>query len=102
AHDGAVARFKDGKAVWTVNAAKRLSAGVGSNGKLAVVATKAGEVVALDAANGAERWRAAIGAEVLAAHAVGDAIVVVRSSDSRLIGLDAATGSRKWVFQRAT
>lgn len=102
AHDGAVARFKDGKAVWSVNAAKRLSAGVGSNGKLAVVATTGGEVVALDAASGAERWRAAIGAEVLAAPAVGDAIVVVRASDSRLIGLDANTGARRWVFQRAT
>ncbi|NMF91580.1 outer membrane protein assembly factor BamB [Aromatoleum petrolei] len=102
AHDGAVARFKDGKAVWSVNAAKRLSAGVGSNGKLAVVATTGGEIVALDAANGAERWRAAIGAEVLAAPAVGDAIVVVRASDSRLIGLDANTGARRWVFQRAT
>lgn len=102
AHDGDVARFKDGKAVWKVSAAKKLSAGVGSNGKLAVVVTAAGEVVALDAASGAERWRTPIGAEVLAAPAVGDAIVVVRASDSRLIGLDAASGARKWVFQRAT
>lgn len=102
AHDGAVARYKDGRAVWTASAGKRLSAGVGSNGRLAVVATTAGEVVALDAENGSERWRSAIGAEVLAPPAVGDAIVVVRASDSRLIGLDAATGARRWVFQRAT
>lgn len=102
AHDGAVARYKDGRAVWSASAGKRLSAGVGSNGKLAVVVTTAGEVVALDAASGAERWRAPIGAEVLAPPAVGEAIVVVRASDSRLIGLDAATGARRWVFQRAT
>lgn len=102
AHDGDVARFKDGKAVWKVSVDKRLSAGVGSNGKLVVVATTGGEVVALDAATGAERWRAAIGAEVLAAPAVGDAVVVARTSDSRLVGLDAGTGARHWVFQRAT
>lgn len=100
--DGDVARFKDGRAVWTVNAGQRLSAGVGSNGQLAVVVTASGEVVALDAANGSVRWRTPVGAEVLAPPAVGDAIVVVRASDSRLIGLDAATGARRWVFQRAT
>ncbi|NMG73303.1 outer membrane protein assembly factor BamB [Aromatoleum diolicum] len=102
AHDGVVARYKDGRPVWTANAGKRLSAGVGSNGRLAVVATTAGEIVALDAENGSERWRSPVGAEVLAPPAVGDAIVVVRASDSRLIGLDASTGARRWVFQRAT
>ncbi|AYH42638.1 outer membrane protein assembly factor BamB [Azoarcus sp. DN11] len=102
AHDGDVARFKDGKAAWKVSVGKRLSAGVGSNGKLVVVATTGGEIVALDAANGAERWRATIGAEVLAAPAVDDAIVVARTSDSRLIGLDATSGARRWTFQRST
>jgi len=101
AHDGTVGRYQGGRTVWTVNAGKRLSAGVGSNGRLAVVVTTSGEVVAFDADSGAERWRAQAGVEVLAAPAVGDAIVVVRASDSRLIALDAKDGSRRWVFQRA-
>ncbi|HJV27020.1 MAG TPA: outer membrane protein assembly factor BamB [Aromatoleum sp.] len=102
AYDGSVARLADGRAVWKVSAAKQLSAGVGTNGKLVVVATTGGEVVALDAANGAERWRVPVGAEVLAPPAVGDTMVVVRASDSRLIALDASNGARRWVFQRAT
>ena len=101
AHDGTVARYAAGRAVWSVKTDKRLSAGVGSDGRLAVVVTTAGDVIALDAATGAERWRAPAGAEVLAAPALGASIVVVRASDSRLIGFDAKDGSRRWVFQRA-
>lgn len=102
AHDGTVARYQDGKAVWTAKVGKRLSAGVGSDGRLAVVVTTGGEVVAYDAATGERRWRVPAGVEVLAPPAVGDAVVVVRASDSRLIGLDARDGSRRWVFQRPT
>ncbi|NMG14324.1 outer membrane protein assembly factor BamB [Aromatoleum bremense] len=102
AHDGTVARYQDGKAVWTAKVGKRLSAGVGSDGRLAVVVTTGGEVVAYDAATGAPRWRVPAGVEVLAPPAVGEAVVVVRASDSRLIGLDARDGSRRWVFQRPT
>lgn len=101
AHDGTVARFAGGRPVWSVNTDKRLSAGVGSNGRLAVVVTSGGEVIALDAATGAERWRAQAGAEVLAPPALGESVVVVRASDSRLIAFDANDGTRRWVFQRA-
>lgn len=101
AHDGAVARYRAGKAVWTANTGKRLSAGVGSDGRVTVVVTTDGEVVAFDAESGAERWRTFIGAEVLVAPAVGESLVVVRASDSRLIGFDANDGARRWVFQRA-
>lgn len=102
AHDGTVVRLQDGRTEWKASAGQRLSAGVGANARLAVVVTGGGEVVALDAASGAERWRTPIGAEVLAAPSVGDAVVVVRTSDSRLIGLDAASGARRWVYQRNT
>lgn len=100
AHDGTIARYENGRAVWSVKSDKRLSAGVGSNGRLAVVVTTGGEIIALDAATGSERWHAPAGAEVLAPPAVGDSVVVVRASDSRLIGFDANDGTRRWVFQR--
>lgn len=102
AHDGAVARYASGKALWQVSVGTRLSAGVGSDGRLAVVVGRNGEVVALDAATGAPRWRASAAAEVIAAPVVSEAIVVVRASDSRLIGFDAKDGTRRWVYQRAT
>src|SRR5690606_37083811 len=62
----------------------------------------AGEAVALDAADGKERWRVPVGAEVLAQPAVSEEIVVLRSSDNRLIALAPADGARRWVYQRNT
>lgn len=100
AHDGTVVRIQDGATTWSANAGKRLSAGVGSNGRIVAVVTTDGELVSLDATSGAQLWRAPVGAEVLAPPAVSDAIVVVRASDGRLIAFDAADGSRRWLYQR--
>ena len=102
AHSGTVARYQGGRAQWSVRVGKRLSAGVGSDGRLVVVVSVDGEAIALDAASGAERWRVPVGAEVLAAPAMSSDIVVLRASDNRLIGLDARDGARRWVYQRAT
>lgn len=99
-HDGEVARFEGGRPVWRVDTDTTLSAGVGSDGRLAVVAATDGSVIALDAATGSERWRANVGAEVLAPPAVSLDFVIVRASDNRLIALDARDGSRRWVYQR--
>ncbi len=99
--DGTVARFEDGKAVWKVNAERKLTAGVGANARLAVVASEKGEVIALDAATGSVKWVHKINAEVLAPPSVGDALVVVRTSDNRLVALDVADGQRKWIYQRS-
>lgn len=99
-HDGEVARFEGGRPVWRIDTDTELSAGVGTDGRLAVVAATDGAVIALDAATGSERWRANVGAEVLAPPAVSLDFVVVRASDNRLIALDARDGSRRWVYQR--
>ncbi|QDF96048.1 outer membrane protein assembly factor BamB [Azoarcus sp. DD4] len=100
-YKGKVARIEGGREVWRADADAKLSAGVGSDGKLAVVVTVAGVVIAYDAATGSERWRSPVGAEVLAAPAVNDDLVVVRASDQRLIALSAKDGSRRWVYQRS-
>jgi len=100
AHNGMVARFEQGREIWRAKTGSRLTAGVGSDGELAVVVTAGGEVIALDAASGQERWRASAGAEVLAPPAVADAFVVVRASDNRLLGFNAADGSFAWTYQR--
>ncbi len=102
AHGGTVARYENGRTQWSVSVGKRLSAGVGSDGTLAVVVTTAGEAIALDAATGAERWRVPVGAEVLAQPAVSAEVVLLRASDSRLIALSPADGARRWVYQRST
>ena len=99
--DGTVARFDGGRQVWRVSAGQPLSGGVGSDGKLVVVGTPKGEVLAFDAAAGRETWKARVSSEVLAAPAVADGLAIVRSGDSRIFGFDAADGKRRWVYQRS-
>lgn len=102
ARDGAVARFDKGRQVWRIAAGQPISGGVGSDGKLVVVSTAKGEVLAFDAANGRETWKARVSSEVLAAPVVGDGLAIVRSGDSRIFGFDATDGKRRWVYQRST
>ena len=102
ARDGAVARFDGGRQVWRIAAGQPISGGVGSDGKLVVVGTLKGEVLAFDAATGRETWKARVSSEVLAAPAVADGLAIVRSGDSRIFGFDAVDGKRRWVYQRGT
>jgi outer membrane protein assembly factor BamB len=103
ARDGTVARLDGatGQARWRVGAGSRLSAGVGTDGRLAVVASDTGEVFALDAENGTVRWRARVSSEVLATPKVGEGLVLVRSADNRVFAFGAEDGKRRWVYQRA-
>jgi outer membrane protein assembly factor BamB len=100
---GTVARLDaaSGQPKWRVSVGKRISAGVGSDGVLAVVATDEGEVFALDAQTGIVKWRARVSSEVLAPPKVADELVLVRSADSRIFAFGAADGKRRWVYQRA-
>jgi outer membrane protein assembly factor BamB len=91
----------NGKEVWRVTAAKRLSGGAGADAKTVVVATEEGEVVALDAKDGKVRWRARVSSEVLAAPTLGGGLVLVRSIDSRIFAFGEDDGKRRWVYQRA-
>ena len=102
ARDGTLARFDGGRQVWRISAGQIISGGVGSDGKLVVVGTPKGEVLAFDAATGREIWKARVSSEVLAAPAVADGLAVVRSGDSRIFGFDVADGKRRWVYQRST
>lgn len=100
--DGTVARFDGGRQIWRISTGQPISGGVGSDGKLVVVGTPKGEVMAFDAATGRETWKARASSEVLAAPAVADGLAIVRSGDSRIFGFDAVDGKRRWVFQRGT
>ncbi len=102
ARDGGLVRIDGGRQVWRASAGQVISGGVGSDGKVVVVGTPKGEVLAFDAASGRETWKARVSSEVLAAPAVADGLVVVRSGDSRIFGFDAADGKRRWVYQRST
>jgi outer membrane protein assembly factor BamB len=101
--DGTVSRLDaaSGRAAWSVSAGTRLSAGVGSDGRVVAVANEEGEVFALDAQTGERRWSARASSEVIAAPAVAGDLVLVRSIDNRLFAFGAQDGKRRWIYQRA-
>ena len=99
---GTISKLEDGKFVWKVDAGQPLSAGVGANGRLLVVGTSKGELLAFSSENGKALWQAKVSSEVLAAPVVGDDGVVVKSGDNRVHLLDVGDGGRKWVYQRST
>lgn len=101
AHDGAVARFEDGRQVWRVSVGQAVSGGVGADERQVVVGTPKGEVIVLSSSDGKELWKARVSAEVLSPPALGEGLVIVRSGDNRIFAFDAADGKRKWVYQRA-
>jgi len=77
-----------------------LTGGPGVANGLVVVGGRNGEVVAVDADTGVERWRTSVTSEVISSPLVTNGFVIVRSNDGRTFGLDAGDGTRKWVFDR--
>ena len=80
ARDGSISKLVDGRAEWSIKAGQPLSAGVGANSRLVVVATAKGDVLAFSADDGQPRWTAKVTSEVLAAPAVGAEGVVVKTA----------------------
>ena len=78
----------------------RWSGGPAVKGDLFVVGSLDGDVYALSAQDGSERWHVKASSEVISRPAISDQVVVVRTIDGRLAGLDANDGSRKWVFDQ--
>src|SRR5690606_28969172 len=75
-----------------------LSGGPGVGGGLVVVGSLKGDVIALDADTGAERWRARVPNEVISAPTIGQGLVLVRSNDGRVTAFDATSGERRWFW----
>ena len=75
-----------------------VSGGVGVGAGMVLVGTTHGEVIALDAADGSERWRSRVGTEVGAAPTAGSGKVFVQTIDDRVSALDADTGEVVWTY----
>ena len=88
-----------GQVRWRAAAGKALSAGVGSDGTIAVVVSRDGDLMAFDA-TGRSLWTTPLGGEVVSPPAVGEGIVLLRTSDNRVLAYDVATGKRRWTYQR--
>ena len=100
AGDGNVAAIEaaSGKALWRTNVGTKLSAGVGSDGKVAAVVTRGGELVAIEA--GQVKWKKALGVRVATAPLVAGGRVFVLGVDRAVQAFDADDGAKIWQVQR--
>jgi outer membrane assembly lipoprotein YfgL len=98
--DGSVALLdaQTGRDIWRVALKMPIAAGVGSDGKVLAVVTKANEVVALQ--NGKELWRQKLNAQVFTAPFVAGARVFVLAADRSVNAFDGQTGRKLWSQQR--
>lgn len=98
--DGTVALLdaQSGRDIWRVALKTPIAAGVGSDGKVLAVVTKANEVVALQA--GRELWRVKLTAQVFTAPFVAGERVFVLAADRSVNAFDGQSGRRLWTQQR--
>lgn len=78
----------------------RWSGGPSVSGDLVVVGGLDGQLAALSAQDGSERWSVRLTSEVIAPPAIADDVVVVRTNDGRLTAVNVGDGSTKWIFQQ--
>ena len=87
-----------GRETWRASVGGPIAAGVGSDGKVAAVVTRANEVVAL--ADGKVLWRQKLSALAYTAPFVAGGRVFVLAADRSVSAFDGQNGSKLWVQQR--
>ena len=78
-----------------------ISAGVGGNEDVWLLATRDAYVIAVDAKTRRERWRTRVPSEVLARPVIYEDTVVVRTIDGKILSLNLDSGKIRWQYQRA-
>lgn len=99
--DGGVAALDavTGRELWRTSVGAPIAAGVGSDGRVTAVVTRANDVVAL--AGGKEIWRQKLGAQAYTAPFVAGGRVFVLAADRSVSAFDGQSGRRLWIQQRA-
>lgn len=100
ASDGTVMALDaaSGREAWRAATGAPLAAGVGSDGRIAAVITRANEVVAL--ADGKVLWKQKLAAQGYTAPFVAGGRVFVLAADRSISAFDGQNGSKLWTQQR--
>ena len=75
-----------------------VSGGLGAGEGRILLGTTGGEVIALDAGDGSELWRATVSSEVLSRPASAEDVVLAQTADGRLFALEADDGRQRWAY----
>lgn len=84
--------FEDGDANY------QIVGGIGAEQGLLMVATYAGEVLALNENTGEELWRHQVPGEILSAPHTNGAVVAAQTVNGKLYAFDAKTGDQLWFY----
>ncbi|MFC0819683.1 outer membrane protein assembly factor BamB [Moraxella marmotae] len=97
---GLVSAFVNGATVWQLNVDDAITSAVGmdTTGSLAVVGTRSGKIVAIDAKTGTERWSVNLPSSSLAPALVTAQVVIVSTNSGTTYGLSSATGETVWQY----
>lgn len=88
-----------GKIIWRTDLDVTISGGVGGNADYHFVATRDGEIIALNAA-GEMIWRQKISSESLVPPVVASDRVIVRGVDGSVVALSIKDGKQLWIYSR--
>lgn len=88
-----------GKVIWRTELDVTISGGVGGNAEYHAVATRDGEVIALNA-SGEILWRQKISSESLAPPAIDEDRLIVRCVDGNILALSVKDGKQLWIYSR--
>ncbi len=78
-----------------------ISAGVGGDDKLWLVASRNAYVIAVDARSFKEKWRSRVSSEVLAKPVIYQNTVLVRTIDGKVTSLDKTSGKIRWQYEHS-
>lgn len=77
---------------------RQIIGGIAAENGLLLVATYAGEVMALSKDNGDEIWRKQLPGEIVSAPRTNGTVVAAQSVNGKLYALDAKTGEQLWFY----
>lgn len=85
--------------LWDDGTPAKLAGGLTVAYETVFFGTENGEVIALDANTGEQKWKSVVKGEVLASPAVEGGVVVVNTGSGFVFALDAGTGEEVWAFE---
>lgn len=89
---------KTGAELWRASLGVKLSAGVGSDGRISAVVSRDNELIVLEL--GREVWRQKLVAQVFTAPLVAGGRIFVLAADRSVAAFDAQSGRKIWQLQR--
>ncbi len=99
---GEVAAYKGKQRLWETKVTKQeLTSGVEAADGLVIVASRKGQVFALDQQTGEQKWTAQLSGSVISSALIQTGRVILVANDGTVFALDETTGQQAWTYKMA-